>query len=177
MSLGRTARWAAVAIASCVLASACAGISRIPTPTLSRSPVELVCPVSEPRGPIPPKLARMNFGSVLITARHGWLANGSLWVDLPRGAVFPATQGLGAMYRTKIGWFRAVPGQVRVSGQPVFGGGAAFGSNVGTVPEYGPTGFVPSILRFGRPGCWHLTATLAGSRLDLTVVIRSSPQP
>lgn len=26
--------------------------------------------------------------------------------------------------------------------------------------DYGPTGFVPSALRFSKPGCWRITGSL-----------------
>jgi hypothetical protein len=64
-----------------------------------------------------------------------------------------------------------------VTGKPVSGPGAAFNSDVGTVAEYGPTGFTPSILRFGRPGCWRLTGTLAETKLDLVLEVIRSETP
>ena len=117
----------------------------------------------------------MNFDSVLTTSRKGWVGSGGLWVQLPPGGVLvtipnPVTHRL----RTKFGWFRAVPGQVRVTAAPYPPGRtqAAFHSEVGTVPEYGPTGFTPSGLEFGSPGCWKITGTLGGARLAVVLDVR-----
>lgn len=119
----------------------------------------------------------MNFGAVLTTSKRGWVGNGSLWVQFEAGSeltVLPP--GPHGFLSGKLGWFRAVPGQVLVSGRPVTGPAANFRSDVGTVPEYGPTGFVPSVLRFERPGCWRITGHLAGTRLSFVVeVIPQAP--
>jgi hypothetical protein len=77
------------------------------------------------------------------------------------------------MLHLKIPWFRAQTGAVTIDAAPVGGPPSRFSAQVGTPAEYGRFGFAPSILQFGRPGCWRLHAHLA-SRV-LTVVVRVLP--
>ena len=135
------------------------------------------CPVSNPGNAVAPLVARMNFGSELTTSRRGWVSGGSLWVQLPpRSQLGAIRTSPGGRLETKFGWFRSVPGQVRVTGRPVSGPAALFRSSVGTVPEYGPSGFTPSVLEFGRPGCWQITGVLGGSHLNIVMtVVQVSP--
>ena len=131
------------------------------------------CPVSTPAGPRPPHRALLNFGDPIARVSDpGWYGNGVLWTQLP---LFPgqSLHGPGAMVHLKIPWFRARTGDVTIRAEPVGGPPARFSAHVGTPAEYGDYGFAPSILQFGRPGCWKLHAHLA-SRV-LTLVVRVSP--
>jgi len=110
-------------------------------------------------------IALTNLGSTLSVGGEGWIGNDALWVQLP-----PA----GILMGTKFGWFRAKAGQVEVRARPLTGGPAEFRADVGTVSEYGPVGFTPSTLRFGRDGCWQVTGTVAGSRLVFVLDVVSS---
>lgn len=74
---------------------------------------------------------------------------------------------------SKIPWFRARTGTVTVDGRPLHGPPARFTADVGTSASYGTTGFSPSILAFGRTGCWVVHAHLAGKALE--VVLRVYP--
>jgi hypothetical protein len=128
------------------------------------------CPVTTPGTAFPPKKARMNFDSVLTSDRTGWVGSGALWTQLPPNSVIEAVWDSDTyLMRTKLGWFRAVPGNVKVSGVSLEAPAAVFQSDVGTVPEYGPTGFTPSGLEFGRPGCWRITGALGRARLTVIV--------
>jgi hypothetical protein len=124
-------------------------------------------------------VARLNFGSVLTSSKVGWVGNGGLWAQLPSDGILLAVKDQAtALYRTKFGWFRANPGQVSVTGRPLAGPSASFQADVGTVPEYGPTGFTPSILQFSRLGCWELTGALGRGRLTLVIFVKPwSPPP
>jgi hypothetical protein len=81
------------------------------------------------------------------------------------------------MYETKFGWFRAKPGQVIVTGRPLEGPLGRFQADVGTIPEYGPTGFTPSGLQFARPGCWQVTGVLGHARLTLVMLVEPTTLP
>ena len=72
-----------------------------------------------------------------------------------------------------MGWFRARAGLVTITAKPVHSPQARFNAHVGTPEEYGPTGFAPSSLEFGQPGCWRLRAALAEQ--VLTVVLYVPP--
>ena len=101
----------------------------------------------------------------------GFYGNGVLWTVLPWSN--QTIRERGAAVHMKIPWFRAQAGAVSISGAPLSGPPARFRASVGSNASYGPTGFAPSILQFGRPGCWRLHAHLA-SRV-LTLVVRVSP--
>ena len=136
------------------------------------------CPVTRSTGAQPPPVARLNFGTVLTSSKEGWIGNGGLWAELPSYGVLLTTVQSGTPgSTTKFGWFRATPGQVSVSGTPVGGPPAPFHSEVGTVPEYGPTGFVPSGLHFGRPGCWRVTGKLGRGRLSIVMLVEPTTLP
>jgi len=123
-------------------------------------------------------VARLNFGTVLTSSKEGWIGNGRLWAELPSYGVLLTTVQSGTRgSATKFGWFRATPGQVSVSGTPVGGLPAPFHSEVGTVPEYGSTGFVPSGLHFGRPGCWRVTGSLGRGRLSIVMLVEPTTLP
>jgi hypothetical protein len=66
---------------------------------------------------------------------------------------------------------RARRGAVTIQGKPLHGPPARFAVDV-SVAGYGPTGFVPSALEFGRSGCWLLRAHLAGHVLTLVIYVR-----
>ena len=60
-----------------------------------------------------------------------------------------------------------------VDARPLHGPRARFTAGVGSPASYWPTGFSPSILAFGRTGCWVVDAHLAGKALE--VVFRVYP--
>jgi hypothetical protein len=106
----------------------------------------------------------------------GWYGNGVLWTLLPtfaRQAPLP----LGNMLHMKIPWFRAQTGTVTISAAPLGGPPARFSADVGTPAEYGRYGFAPSILQFGRAGCWRVHAQLASHVLTLVVRVAPLPRP
>jgi hypothetical protein len=122
-----------------------------------------------PGGPPPPQNALLNLGQPIAKASDpGWYGNGTLWTSL-RPPISFRRDGRHGMLVTKIGWFRARPGGVTIMAEPVRGPPARFRADVGTSQSYGATGFAPSILEFGRFGCWRLRARL-GDRV-LTVVL------
>ena len=170
---------AVVSVSSCTSPSApgSAGPSQSPpsaTPASAASP----CPVTRSSGKQPPRRARLNFGSVLAASKTGWVGSGGLWAELPdHGVLLTILNPDTRLYETKFGWFRASPGQVSVTGTPVGGPPASFHSDVGTVPEYGPTGFTPSGLQFAHPGCWRLTGALGTSRLSLVIMVEQTTLP
>jgi hypothetical protein len=113
----------------------------------------------------------MNFGSVMTNSRRGWRGSGLLWTQLPPASRLPAAKGPGGLWGAKFPWFRAAPGQVRVSATTAIGSPATFRADVGTVAQYGPTGFTPSVLRFGRLGCWSVTGRLGPDELRVVVLV------
>jgi hypothetical protein len=133
-----------------------------------RSALHTGCVLSKPGGALPPREALLNFGSpVASRSDPGWYGNGALWTQLPTPSQFTKTRS--GMLRTKMGWFRAAPGVVRLTAHPVGGAPARFSADIGTPAEYGRLGFAPGILEFGRVGCWEVDAQLGGRRLRLVM--------
>ena len=125
------------------------------------------CPVTRPTGPRPPRMALLNFSSPIGNpTAHDWYGNGSLWTNVP--AAGPNRQGRWLV--TKVGWFRAVPGNVHVTGSLLDGQPARFRASTGSSASYGATGSTPSLLLFGQPGCWVVKGRLG--RSVLRVVMR-----
>ena len=130
------------------------------------------CPITRPGGPRPPANALQNLGEPIARASEpGWYGNGVLWTDLPWPTQFIRTPS--GLLSTKIPWFRARTGRVTVDASPLHAAAAPFTADVGSPASYGPTGFAPSILAFGRTGCWVVHAHLVGRSLD--VVMRVYP--
>ncbi len=103
---------------------------------------------------------------------HDWYGSHAIWVMLPDHGQLPAVldpaPGWPERRDIKFPWYGLRPGQLRISGQRLDGPGR-FAAQIGTTTEgYGPPGFVPSDLYLSGPGCWRLTATLAGSTLTFT---------
>ena len=100
-----------------------------------------------------------------------WYGNDAIWIRLPIGGILPATRDTtGAELWAKFPWWRLVPGPLQVWAQrrP---GNDRLDAEVGTVPEYGTVGFVPSGLLFSRAGCWEITGSLNGQTLSFTTVV------
>jgi hypothetical protein len=128
------------------------------------------CPVTLPRGTGPRGVSADDF--------FGWgssYGNGKLWVGglWPRGVIdaepaFVAADGSVGM---KFGWWRAVPGKLRITGRRL---DAAAPPARGIVPDgYGDTGFQASGVDFPTEGCWEVTGTLPATALEfVTFVIK-----
>jgi hypothetical protein len=110
----------------------------------------------------------LNFGDLIGNPSDpGLYGNGVLWTVLPW--TNQTIRGPGRAIHMKIPWFRAQTGTVTISAAPLGGPPARFRAFVGSPASYGATGFAPSILQFGRPGCWRLQAHLASRVLTLVV--------
>lgn len=128
------------------------------------------CPITRPHGQKPPASALRGLGGQVIGSADdpGWIGAGALWTRLPLNLPSWRDKDTGLISLKHL-WFRAGSGQVRLAGKPLTGATAVFKADVGTVAAYGPTGFDPSILEFGRPGCWKISASLGDDRLDLVI--------
>jgi hypothetical protein len=99
----------------------------------------------------------------------GLYGNGVLWTDL--GASTSFIRASGGKLTLKMPWFRAARGQVTIAGRPLSGPPARFSATV-NAGDYGPYGFVPAGIVFGRPGCWLLQARLAGRVVSVVLDVR-----
>jgi hypothetical protein len=128
------------------------------------------CPTTQPHGQKPPAVALRDTSGQAIGSPddHGWIGEGTLWTRLPLNLPAWKDKDTG-LVSVKHPWFRAEPGQVHVSGKPIAGDTAVFKAEMATADAYGLTGFIPSILQFGHPGCWTIVATLNDDRLELVI--------
>ena len=128
------------------------------------------CPVTVRGSREKPPIAFVRTG-LPVPWVHTWLASPAIWVRLPRRGVLPAQRDPnGRTISTKFPWWRVLAGQLHASVHPVGRPRARLKADVATPGEYGPTGFVPSTLRFARPGCWRVTGSLRGH--SITFVAR-----
>ena len=130
------------------------------------------CPVTRGVAGTPPPPALDYQPPPPVPYVHDWYGNQALWVMLPTRGRLPSQRdpaaGWPGRLSTKFPWYGLRPGQLHVTGRRLDGPGR-FAAEVGTVQQgYGPPGFVPSNLHWSGPGCWRLTATLAGSTLSIT---------
>jgi hypothetical protein len=70
--------------------------------------------------------------------------------------------------RTKLGWW-AARGTLRVSGRRLDRPAPPLRADVGGVSSTASGPFIPSLLYFSSTGCWKVTATAGGARLQAIV--------
>lgn len=104
-----------------------------------------------------------------MAQNHG---NGSLWTVLPAFGVIVArsheVHGDGSI-GLKFGWWRAVPGELTISGRRLDRTGPPLQSGI---PDgYGPTGFQATGIRFPSEGCWEVTGRIGAAELTFVVVV------
>ena len=108
---------------------------------------------------------------------HTWLGSPAIWVRLPRHGVIPAQRDPGGRtISTKFPWWRVIRGQLHASAHLVGRAHPRLTAEVEPVADYGPTGFVPSSLRFSRPGCWRITGSLRSRTISFVArVVIAAP--
>ena len=154
--------------------SAAAG--SVARPSLTQGPAAGTsgpCPLTlGAEGVLPPKSVEPNPSVLPVPWVDRWYGNEAIWIRLPTDGVLPAQPDPAAtdhdtdtLY-TKFPWWRVLAGQLLASARSLDGSSGQFEAEVGTVSEYGPTGFVPSILTFDHAGCWEITASLGGQTLS-----------
>jgi hypothetical protein len=74
----------------------------------------------------------------------------------------------------KVGWYRQRPGALRIYARLLAGPPADFKSAIPCCYGDG-TGFQPSGLTFGAPGCWALTAIVGGQASRFVVEVAAPP--
>lgn len=108
---------------------------------------------------------------------HTWLGSKAIWVRLPRGGVLPAQRDAGGRtISAKFPWWRVLGGQLHASARPFGRARPRLNAHVASTAAYGRKGFVTSLLRFSKAGCWRVTGSLRGHTISfVTRVVRRSP--
>jgi hypothetical protein len=119
--------------------------------------------------PVPGRPA-FNFGNARLALA---LPEDARFLAVPDGKPGVAFIQKDGWIRTKLGWFSA-HGMPVVAGRRVEGTGRSLRADVGPLSS-APTGpFYPSLLYFPSLGCWRITATAGGARIEAIVnVVRS----
>jgi hypothetical protein len=131
-----------------------------------------LCRVSKTSSHPVPGRPSFNFGTALLA------------VDLPKAAKFVAIpdgspRGGSAFIqrngwiRTKVGWY-AARGAPRVTGLRVDRTGRRLRADVGPLSSTSNGTFYPSLLYFPSFGCWRITPTAGGARLNAIVLVTRS---
>lgn len=130
------------------------------------------CPVTQP--------SRVGPEGVSPDQFFGWgssYGNGKLWVGglwpggvIDAGPEFVDADGAVGM---KFGWWRAVPGKLRITGRRL---DASAPPARGSVPDgYGQAGFQASGVTFPTGGCWQVTGKVGSTTLTfVTYVVKQA---
>ena len=107
-------------------------------------------------------------------ANHG---NGAIWTNLPANGteqVGPSQITRNGTLQAKWGWWRAVPGDLRIEGRRLNGTAADWFR--ADIPDgYGKTGFQVAGLTFSTQGCWEVTAHVGNESLSFVVAVVVAP--
>ncbi|MBD0349455.1 MAG: hypothetical protein ICV59_09915 [Thermoleophilia bacterium] len=123
------------------------------------------CAVSRPGGEPVPGRSSFNFGNRRIAVA---LPPRATFVAVRDGRPGGAWVQRDGTIRTKVGWWRA-RGELRIAGRRLDRRSAPLRADVGPLSWTSQGVFVPSELFFPSVGCWRITATAGGARLDAVV--------
>ena len=166
------------ALAGCVGGRSGTPTRAVPSTTTvhSSGPITLAdarhCPTTRPNAVGPKGVSPAEF--------FGWGAsygNGKLWVGglWPGGVINADLQFVDAngAVGMKFGWWRAVPGKLRITGRRL---DAPAPPAQGDVPDgYGETGFQASGVTFPTEGCWQITGKVGATTLSfVTFVVKQA---
>jgi hypothetical protein len=121
-------------------------------------PSSEACPVTAPR----PVDSRYPWRASLF-GWHSAHGNGKLWV----GGLGPG--GVIDRRSWKFGWWRAVPGHLRITGRRIDAAAPPVRSSVPS--GYGRTGFQSSGVDFPTEGCWQVTGQAGGASLSFVTLV------
>lgn len=168
--------FAALGVAAVLIAALVAGGQK--SESAGSSTARAVCRVAiPPQRKVPPgagfSAAGFNYGTRHLRAAlywpHGILPAGRL----PSGASYATINPDGSI-GAKLGWWRGVPGRLRIRGRRLDAPATPLRA---AVPNgYGPMGFQVSGLTFPTVGCWRVVGAVAQANLAFVVkVTKISP--
>jgi len=153
---------------SLALALAISMTGAAPTPALGAASM---CPVTIPTRSVPRNAgftaAGFNYGGRHLRAELYW-PNGIVRAGrLPNGGYVAFVNPDGSI-RLKVGWWRGVPGRLRIGGRRLDAHAPPLRSEVGN--DYG-YGFEPSAVVFPTVGCWRVVGRVQHVRLAWVVKV------
>jgi hypothetical protein len=165
-------------LGACAIPPAAVTRPSIARPSASRPPAPPVvyisgCPVTQPA--VAPDLHAPGAGSNTLFGDDSAYGNDQLWVGgLGSGGVIddPRMVQPDASVRWKFGWYRLVPGGLRITGRRLDGPARALHAEI---PDgYGDIGFQATGVDFPTAGCWEVTGTVGNGRLTFVTLVRST---
>jgi hypothetical protein len=120
------------------------------------------CPLTLPNGNMPP-------GGATVGANHG---NGKLWTAMwPHNVVIATPDYIEAdgSVGMKWGWWRGVPGKLRITGRRLDGDAPPLSAHI---PDgYGRRGFQATGILFPTEGCWEVTGAVGDTKLTFVTLL------
>jgi hypothetical protein len=115
-----------------------------------------------------PSAAGFNYGGAGLRVQLGW-PKGTLAAGiLPDGGSRATVEADGSIH-TKLGWWRGVPGRLRITGRRLDAAAPPLGAHVPS--GYGRKGFQPTGLVFPTVGCWRVVGQVGDARLTFVVKV------
>lgn len=156
------------------LAACCLGVALASAAHLDADAAD-ARPSAECRATIPTRVARpsavpsaagFNLGGAGLRVQLGW-PNGKLAAGiLPDGGSRATVEEDGSIH-AKVGWWRGVPGRLRIAGRRLDGTAPPLDAHVPS--GYGARGFQPTGLVFPTVGCWEVVGRVGVVRLRFVV--------
>jgi hypothetical protein len=123
------------------------------------------CPVTSPGSDLPFGDGGFNYGNGSLGV--------ALWPDgklvagpLPDGGSYAEIKPDGSI-RAKLGWWRAVEGQLSIEGARLDASAPLLRADVPA--GYGSSGFQPTDVTFPTQGCWKVVGSVGDARLTFVV--------
>ncbi len=115
-----------------------------------------------------PSAAGFNFGNAGLRVQLGW-PKGTLAAGILPDGGSRATVAEDGSIHAKLGWWRGVPGALRITGRRLDGPARPLAAHVPA--GYGRRGFQPSGLVFPTTGCWRVVGQVGNARLAFVVKV------
>jgi hypothetical protein len=117
------------------------------------------CPITRANGSEPP-------GSTFGAEFHG---NGSIWVGMWTSNVVVWESEADGSIDAKFGWWRGVPGRLRIEGRRLDAQAPPLTAHV---PDgYGESGFQATGITFPTEGCWEVIGRVGGASLTFVTLV------
>lgn len=117
------------------------------------------CPITKANNIPPP-------GSTFGAEFHG---NGKIWVGFWRSNVVVQDADADGSVDAKFGWWREVPGTLKVEGRRLDGPAPPLRANVPN--GYGESGFQATGIIFPTGGCWEVTGRVGDASLTFVTLV------